>query len=337
MKILKLFGFMALCAALSAQATPFWGATTPLPIETPEESLKQGQFTWAGELAPEGPILVVVSLDEQRAYTYRNGILIGVSTISSGRKGYETPTGVFVTLFKDREHYSKKYHNAPMPYSQRFTWDGVALHAGGLPGYPSSHGCVHLPSEYARLLFDAAPKGMTVVVANAASSPQRVDHPAFLSPVRAKGSLADDQPLSVTETYRWTPELSPIGPLSIIASRKDLRILVMRDGVEIGRSKFAFKTPETEWGTHVYSALQPVAGTGEVEWIGLGITGHGGDEGNPLNRLAIQSLDIPPEFLQLLRPVVTSGTTLMITDEPILESTTGKQIAVLTEKQPGEI
>lgn len=337
MRVLPVFGFMALWSALVAEAVPFWGDKQPLPIETPGESLEAGQFTWSGELAPEGPILVIVSLDEQRAYTYRNGVQIGVATISTGRKGHETPTGVFVTSFKDKNHHSNLYHNAAMPYTQRFTMDGVALHAGGLPGYPSSHGCVHLPSEYARLLFDAAPRGMTVVVADAASSPQSVDHPAFLSPVKTKGDLAGSQLLSNTEAYRWQPELSPTGPLSILASRKDLRILVMRNGIEIGRSKFSSKASEMEWGTHVFTALQPVAGTGEIQWVGLGVAGHSNDENIQLNRQAIQYINIPPEFLGLLRPAIATGTTLMITDEPILESTTGKEVTLLTDKRPGEI
>jgi lipoprotein-anchoring transpeptidase ErfK/SrfK len=123
----------------------FWGAKQPLPFETSSDQLKPGEFTWAPDFSPHGPILVTVSLDEQRAYAYRNGVLIGTATVSSGKKGHETPTGVFHTLMKDANHRSKKYNNAAMPYTQKITQYGIALHAGGLPGYPSSHGCVHLP------------------------------------------------------------------------------------------------------------------------------------------------------------------------------------------------
>jgi lipoprotein-anchoring transpeptidase ErfK/SrfK len=87
----------------------------------------------------------------------------------------ETPTGVFTTKLKDKDHHSSIYHNAAMPYTQRNTNDGVALHAGGVPGYPDLHGCVHLPSEYARLLFDAAPLGMTIVIADYRTQPEFVD------------------------------------------------------------------------------------------------------------------------------------------------------------------
>ena len=90
---------------------------------------------------------------------------------------------MFTILQKDKDHRSSKYNAAPMPYMQRLTWDGVALHAGGLPGYPESHGCVHLPSEFARLLFDSSNMGMTVVVSQEGKSPEDIVHPGALSPI----------------------------------------------------------------------------------------------------------------------------------------------------------
>jgi len=124
----------------ASQAAPFWGAQESRPVETAPGDLNPGEFIWNAAAAPAGPIVVLVSLSEQRAYVYRNGVQIGVTTISTGKGGFDTPTGVFVVLQKDKDHRSKKYNNAPMPYTQRLTWSGVALHAGGLPGYPSSHG-----------------------------------------------------------------------------------------------------------------------------------------------------------------------------------------------------
>ena len=95
-----------------AQKTPFWGATKPVPFDTPPNLLKKGEFTWAPNVAPAGPILVVVSLNEQRAYAYRNNILIGAAMVSTGKPGHETPTGVFSTILKDKDHHSSKYNNA---------------------------------------------------------------------------------------------------------------------------------------------------------------------------------------------------------------------------------
>src|SRR5690606_23669704 len=134
-------------------AVPFWGAKQSSPVDTPAAALKPGEWAWGGSSTRNaGPMAVLVSLTDQRTYVYRNGLLLAWTTISSGKAGYETPTGVFTILQKDKDHRSNLYNNAPMPYQQRLTWGGVALHAGGLPGYPESHGCVHLPSGFAERL-----------------------------------------------------------------------------------------------------------------------------------------------------------------------------------------
>jgi hypothetical protein len=147
--------------------------------------LKHGGFIWEPERAPDGPMSIVVDLSAQRASVYRDGVRIGAATVSSGKHGYRTPAGVFRILQKDKSHRSKKYGNLPMPYTMRVTWSGVALHAGGVPGYPSSHGCVHLPRTFARDLFNEAPIGTKVVMTYTA--PDRADH----QPARA---IATDQP-----------------------------------------------------------------------------------------------------------------------------------------------
>jgi lipoprotein-anchoring transpeptidase ErfK/SrfK len=138
--------------------------SSPAELARIADELKPGEWVWAPSVAPTGPLLIYVDLSRQRATVYRNGVRIGVSTISSGKPGHETPTGVFTILQKDASHHSKKYDNAPMPFQQRLTWDGVALHAGGLPGYPESHGCVHLPYTFSQQLFGITTLGATVVV-----------------------------------------------------------------------------------------------------------------------------------------------------------------------------
>src|SRR5690606_30933068 len=112
------------------------------PAPTSIVRLQAGEYLWMPEMAPTGPVVLVISLPEQLLHVYRNGVRIGVSTVSTGKAGHETPTGVFSILQKRKEHYSNLYNNAPMPFMQRLTWDGIALHAGNLPGYPASHGCV---------------------------------------------------------------------------------------------------------------------------------------------------------------------------------------------------
>src|SRR4030095_4375982 len=131
--------------AAVAQQIPLGGAS---PLETVAK-LRAGQFVWAPQVAPEGPMLIIVNLATQRAIIFRNGVPIAATTVSTGRPGRETPTGIFTVLQKEVVHRSKTYDNAPMPFMQRLTWKGIALHAGHLPGYPASHGCVRLPAKFA--------------------------------------------------------------------------------------------------------------------------------------------------------------------------------------------
>jgi hypothetical protein len=152
-----------LLAAL-ALAAPLQAATA-----VDATRLAPGEFDWHPERAPSGPVLIVVSLDDQLAHVYRDGTRIATTTISSGRPGLETPTGVFTILEKQRMHHSNLYDDAEMPFMQRLTWSGVALHAGRIPGRPASHGCVRLPAEFARKLYDVTYRGGTVVVMDDAS------------------------------------------------------------------------------------------------------------------------------------------------------------------------
>jgi lipoprotein-anchoring transpeptidase ErfK/SrfK len=136
-------------------------------------TLAPGQFVWEASAPTTGPVEIVVSLPLQVAYVYRAGALIGVSTISSGAPGHETPTGSFAILQKRRDHRSNLYNNAPMPFMQRLTWDGIALHAGEIPGRPASHGCVRLPLAFARELFTMTRLGGSVHIVDSAPTPEQ--------------------------------------------------------------------------------------------------------------------------------------------------------------------
>jgi lipoprotein-anchoring transpeptidase ErfK/SrfK len=151
-----------ICAAEARPQPSFEAAAT---------SLKPGQFIWRPENAADGPVKIVVSLPLQRAFVLRGGVLIGVSTVSTGQPGYDTPAGTFTILEKQVDHRSTLYDDAPMPYMQRLTWDGVALHAGKVTGLPESHGCIRLPLRFAKILYAATPKGATVIVTDEAYDP----------------------------------------------------------------------------------------------------------------------------------------------------------------------
>lgn len=136
-------------------------------IEQRAAALTPGEYMWMPERQERGEVEVVVSIEEQKAYVYRANKLIGVTTVSTGMRGHRTPTGSFTILQKNRRHFSNLYNNAPMPNMQRLTWGGIALHAGALPGYPASHGCIRLPMEFSRILFGVTSMGGRVhIVAN---------------------------------------------------------------------------------------------------------------------------------------------------------------------------
>jgi len=237
---LTVLGSAVLQAPALADSVPFWGAVASVPIDTPTNQLKKGQFLWMGGAVTTGPLVLVVSITEQRAYLYRNGVLIGAATVSTGRPGHATPVGVFTVLQKQKEHRSTIYDGAPMPYMERLTWGGVALHAGGLPGYPESHGCIHLPSEFARRLFDLSTSGMTVVIGAEEKAPTMVAHPGYLAPVKAVGGQpVVPVPFAPTEEERWQPQLSPSGPISIVLSVSRASTRCLPRWIAMGRRRSA--------------------------------------------------------------------------------------------------
>jgi len=140
-------------------------------MQVAPEALRNGQWAWyeqpqiiKASTSDWDPVSIVVSIADQRAYVYRGGTLVGASTVSTGSKGHQTPTGAFTILQKKVFHRSNLYSNAPMPYMQRLTWDGIALHAGHLPGYPASHGCIRFPAAFAKQLYALTELGGDVMV-----------------------------------------------------------------------------------------------------------------------------------------------------------------------------
>ncbi len=124
---------------------------SPPPPPTPQEALRDG-------------VLIVVSLSSQHAFVFKKGEAWDSTPVSTGKPGNDTPEGIFPILQKKVLHRSTLYDDAPMPYMQRLTWDGVALHAGRVPGYPASHGCIRLPKAFAKKLYEVTNFSSTVVV-----------------------------------------------------------------------------------------------------------------------------------------------------------------------------
>ena len=321
------------------------GLLSPVPVRGesgPGLSLLPGEYLWLPELAPRGPMLVLVSLPEQRAYVYRNGVRIGVATVSTGKAGFETPTGVFTVLQKNRAHYSNLYDDAPMPFMQRLTWDGVAMHAGRIPGYPASHGCVRLPYDFAEKLFTVTARGMTVVIVDQPNrAPMLADPSLFPAPppeaARPLSTPADAliAPAMPEPGTTWTPERAPPGALSVVVSTHDRAVVVVREGIQIGRGPLQVRG-DAPVGTHAYVLLDgTAAGAPSLlpdrprrRW--LRVHGDGGADDDP-GRYA-DVLSVPPGLASAVYDALTPGAMLLITDEPLTPETA---ITVLESQPPG--
>lgn len=128
------------------------------------KELKPGQFIWRNVPDSTGPERVVIGLSDQTAYFYRGDTLVAAAAISTGRDDRPTPTGIFSVLDKKPFYRSKKYDNAPMPWMQRIDGYGIALHGGYNPGYPASHGCIRLPTGFAKKLYSVTDVGTPVFI-----------------------------------------------------------------------------------------------------------------------------------------------------------------------------
>jgi hypothetical protein len=131
---------------------------------------------------PKGPLQIVVSIGNQKVTLFSNGVRVAQGPVSTGVPGRPTPTGVFSIIEKDRYHHSNLYSNAPMPYMQRITWSGVALHEGVLPGYPASHGCIRMSHDFAQKLWPITNLGVRVIVAHNELAPVDFAHPKLFVP-----------------------------------------------------------------------------------------------------------------------------------------------------------
>jgi hypothetical protein len=296
---------------LFAAITLSFAFAAPVP---PGSQLRTSEYTWHPQTSPQGPVLVVISLPEQQAYVYRNGFLIGRTTISSGRAGHRTPTGVFTVLEKQRKHYSSTYKGAAMPYMERLTWSGIALHAGQLPSYPDSHGCVRLPKEFSELLFGVTRVGTTVVVANESSDSALVRHPG---PLMARPALMKNLELEKLSglDFRWHPERAVTGPMSIVVSEADRQVVVFRNGEPIGRARFEVQG-SYPFPTAVFSYLGRE--NNENRWLGAGR-----DSGETEKMLAdLRShVMVAPAFRDFAQSALQLGDTLCVVPFPVLPRT----------------
>ena len=271
--------------------------------------------------------MVLVSIPQQTMNVYRNGILIGRSSVSTGSKGHSTPGGVFTILEKKKTHYSKKYDNAPMPNMQRLTWTGIAMHSGNLPGYPASHGCIRLPYDFSQLLFAETSKGGTVVVGDGKTpTPHLASNPGLLlAPKDFSPEML--HPLGRGD-YDWRPERSETGPITIVVSSADRALYVYRNGNPIGRAAVEI-SGRGGLGERIYSLLEGttdresllVPGRAARRWMNVTT-----DSGREMDAEKIAArLRFNPDLASKLYDTVTPGTTVVLTDHAVVRDASGNK------------
>jgi hypothetical protein len=226
-----------------------------------------------------------------------------------------------------------------MPFMQRLTWDGVALHAGKIPGYPASHGCVRLPYAFSELLFGATTKGVTVVIANDTPTPTMVAG-NLMAP---EATLSAQVEAAWSGAYTWDPSRAPEGPLTIVFSTKEKVAHVLRSGVEIGRVHVTVNGESPE-GTTAYVLLDGT--TGEESKILPGKPALRwqvvGDSEDP-DRVASLAdgfgagLVVPPAFAEKVYPLLTPGATVVITSEALSADDSMTALTVLRADEGGNL
>ena len=250
--------------------------------------------------APSGPLQIIISIADQRISVYDNDALIERSSVSTGIPGHPTPLGVFSIISKQRWHRSNIYSGAPMPYMQRITWSGIALHAGVLPGHPASHGCIRLKNDFAIRLWRLTKRGTRVIIAPDDIRPVETAHPnlfvskpkAASGPPESRAAIEDNaattiapvHPLSTlnADVQQVTDLQAPgsmraavaprkVAPVSIFVSRKSSKLFVRQGFSPLFDAAVKIENPKEPLGTHVYTAMEFQSEGAAIRWTVVSI------------------------------------------------------------------
>jgi lipoprotein-anchoring transpeptidase ErfK/SrfK len=214
---------------------------------------------------PQGPLVIVVSIDRQKVTIYDSNGVFAEAPVSTGMKGHSTPMGVFSVIQKHKFHHSNIYSGAPMPYMQRITWSGVAMHAGVLPGYPASHGCIRMPMAFAVKMWNWTKMGARVIVSPGEMTPQNFSHPllaslrvppqpaASLEPATSVGDKADKGAPETKVTEAKPVETKTASADGVLELRSTVGHTVMSD-VTTGNAPVREEAAKTEIKTDTKSA-----------------------------------------------------------------------------------
>ena len=252
---------------------------------------------------PQGPLHIIVSIAKQRVTVYANGTLVGRAPVSTGMPNYPTPMGIFTVISKNRWHVSNIYSGAPMPYMQRITWSGIALHAGKLPGYPASHGCIRLPEHFAARLWGLSKTGARVIIARDEVAPVAIAHPRLPVPPKPQNKPADAlvaaapsgkielvanveiagkvgdgtkeigaiKPAPPEDIVQAMPRPQRQGPVQVFVNRKQGKVFVRQDFKPVFEAPVTITEPDRPLGTHVFTAMQIQEDGGGMQWTAMTI------------------------------------------------------------------
>ena len=321
---------------------------------TKSESAKENQ----PQETPKGPLQIIISIADQRVSLYDNGTLVARSSVSTGVRRHPTPLGVFSVLEKERWHRSNIYSGAPMPYMQRITWSGIALHAGELPGYPASHGCIRLTNDFAIRLWHLTKRGARVIIARQDVVPVEITNPhlfvskpktAFGSPESPAIAVADNGNKTATATAdsqgagSAPSAVAPqkVVPISVFVSRKLSRLFVRRGFTPLFDVPVEIQNLEEPLGTHVFTVMESENEGSAVRWSVVSIPEQSTSANSAKQRkapkqqivgvpsvpssydanAALDRLAVPPDAVEQISELLTPGSSLIISDYGISSET----------------
>jgi hypothetical protein len=338
----------------------WWGDHTPLRHSHPH---RRTNPTLANkdqaQDAPNGPLQIIISIADQRISVYDNGALIARSSVSTGIPRHPTPLGVFSVISKQRWHRSNIYSAAPMPYMQRITWSGIALHAGVLPGHPASHGCIRLKNDFAIRLWHLTKRGARVIIAPNDIRPVEMAHPhLFVSrpkaaPDLARASIAENavavppnpDPQQVTDlqapgSMRAAVAPRKVAPVSVFVSRKSSKLFVRQGFTPLFDAPVKIRDPEQSLGTHVFTVMGSHKEDETLHWTVVSMPDKSPPAPSERRALgkqivetippvwssdkanaALDRIEIPQDAVERISELLTPGSSLIVSDYGISEET----------------
>ena len=307
---------------------------------------------------PHGPLQIIISIKDQRISLYENGTLTARSSVSTGVEGHPTPLGVFSVLSKQKWHRSNIYSAAPMPYMQRLTWSGIAPHAGHLPGYPASHGCIRVTNDFAIRLWHLTKRGTRVIIAREDIRPVEITNPhlfvpkprvAQATPESSTTAVASDS--SITTAAAHPPPMSgshedvqtvnpastggrpqKVVPISVFVSRQLSKLFVRKGFTPLFDVPIKIRDPAEPMGTYVFSAMKFENEGTAVRWTVVSIPEKAPpNQGNPPRsykgpaiadtNAVLERIEIPQDAADRISELLTPGSSLIVSDYGISHET----------------